>query len=103
MEDTMLHPRLIGVIALAFATLMSGAQAFDETKYPDLAGQWTRRVIPGLGGQPSHDQTKPWGFGQHAPLTPEYTKILEDSLADQAKGGQGNHIRGFGCEPSACR
>jgi len=24
---------------------------------------------------------------------------LADSLADQAKGGQGNHIRGFSCEP----
>ncbi len=53
----------------------------------------------GLGGQPSFDQTKPWGFGQQAPLTPEYTKILEDSLADQAQGGQGNHVRGFSCEP----
>ena len=94
----MLYPKLIGGIVLALATLMSDAQAFDETKYPDLTGQWTRRVVPGLGGQPSHDQTKPWGFGQQAPLTPEYTKVLEDSLADQAKGGQGNHIRGFSCE-----
>ena len=42
------------------------------------------------GGQPSHDQTKPWGRGQEAPLTPEYQKIFEDSLADQANGGQGN-------------
>ena len=42
------------------------------------------------GGQPSHDQTKPWGRGQEAPLTPEYQKIFEDSLADQADGGQGN-------------
>ena len=95
----MLHPKLIGGIALAaFAILMSGAQAFDEASYPDLTGQWRRRVVPGLGGQPSHDQTKFWGFGQQAPLTPEYTKVLEDSLADQAKGGQGNHIRGFSCE-----
>src|SRR5271156_2741930 len=36
------------------------------------------------GGQPSHDQTKPWGQGQEAPLTPEYQKIFQDSLADQA-------------------
>src|SRR6516162_3998848 len=27
---------------------------------------------------------------QPAPLTAEYQKVLEDSLADQAKGGQGN-------------
>jgi hypothetical protein len=30
------------------------------------------------------------GLGQEAPLTPEYQKIFADSLADQAKGGQGN-------------
>ena len=50
----------------------------------DVAG------VPTAGGQPSFDQTKPWGFGQQAPLTPEYQKVLEDSLADQAKGGEGN-------------
>jgi hypothetical protein len=36
------------------------------------------------------DQTKPWGLGQQAPLTPEYQAVLEASLADQAKGGLGN-------------
>ena len=43
-----------------------------------------------LPTQPSHDQTKPWGLGQQAPLTPEYEAILRDSIADQAKGGLGN-------------
>ena len=96
----MLYRQLIGAVALAvFAVSIGSAQAFDEAMYPNLKGQWTRRIIPGLGGQPSFDQTKPWGFGQQAPLTPEYTKVLEDSLADQANGGQGNHIRGFSCEP----
>jgi hypothetical protein len=96
----MLYRQLIGAGALAvFAVSIGSAQAFDEAMYPNLKGQWTRRIIPGLGGQPSFDQTKPWGFGQQAPLTPEYTKVLQDSLADQAKGGQGNHIRGFSCEP----
>jgi hypothetical protein len=99
----MLHPRLIGVIALAFATLMSGAQAFDETKYPDLAGQWTRRVIPGLGGQPSHDQTKPWGFGQHAPLTPEYTKIWKIVLRTRPKAAKAITFAALAANPSACR
>ena len=42
------------------------------------------------GGQPSHDQTRPWGPGQQAPLTAEYQKVLEESMADQADGGQGN-------------
>jgi hypothetical protein len=25
---------------------------------------------------PSFDHTKPWGFGQEAPLTPEYKAVL---------------------------
>ena len=37
------------------------------------------------------DPTKPWGRGQQAPLTPEYQKVHEDSMADQAKGGLGNY------------
>jgi hypothetical protein len=53
------------------------------------------------GGQPSFDQTKPWGPGQEAPLTPEYQKVLEKSLADQAKGGQGNNFdRAVHCLPN---
>ena len=49
-----------------------------------------RFSVPGLPGQPSHDQTKPWGRGQEAPLTPEYQAVLEASIADQANGGLGN-------------
>ena len=45
--------------------------------------------MPGLGGQPTFDQTKPWGRGQQAPLTPEYQAIFEANLKDQAEGGQG--------------
>jgi hypothetical protein len=53
------------------------------------------------GGQPSFDQTKPWGRGQEAPLTPEYQKVLDDSLADQATGGQGNNFdRAARCLPN---
>jgi hypothetical protein len=81
---------LIGVAALAVSLGLGSARAFDETRYPDLTGQWTRFVVPGLGGMPSFDQTKPWGFGQQAPLTAEYRAILEASIADQANGGQGN-------------
>src|SRR5258708_18423380 len=64
-------------------------KAADPPRYPDWKGGWARFVVPGLGGQPSFDQTKPWGFGQEAPLTPEYRKVLEESLADQANGGGG--------------
>jgi hypothetical protein len=83
----MLDRRAIVALALAGALTLpvAGAQAFDESKYPDFSGQWRRP--PGVGI--SWDQTKPLGLGQQAPLTPEYQKILEASLADQAAGGQG--------------
>jgi len=88
---------LIGAVALsALSMFTGGAQAFDDAKYPNLKGRWDRFIVPGLPGQPSFDQTKPWGFGQEAPLTPEYKAVLEASLADQAKGGQGN-FTGSGC------
>jgi hypothetical protein len=81
---------LIGAIAVAALVLpIGGAQAADA-KYPDWRGAWARFVVPGLGGQPSFDQTKPWGLGQQVPLTPEYQKVLADSIADQANGGEGN-------------
>jgi hypothetical protein len=90
----MLHQKLIGAIALAAASMMTigCVQAADEAKYPNWKGAWERFVVRGLGGQPSFDQTKPWGLGQQAPLTPEYQKVLEDSIADQANGGQGNYF-----------
>ena len=40
------------------------------------------------------------GIGQQAPLTAEYQKILEDSIADQAKGGQGNFVEHAQCLPA---
>src|SRR5215470_19399150 len=90
--DVMRYGCLIRAIAFAALALpIGGAQAFDESKYPDLRGQWDRFIVRGLPGQPSFDQTKPWGFGQEAPLTPEYRAVLEASLADQAKGGLGNY------------
>ena len=73
----------------ALAATGGGARA-DDAKYPDWSGQWSRFPVRGLPGQPSHDQTKAWGLGQQAPLTPEYQAILEASIADQAQGGLGN-------------
>src|ERR1700685_3689000 len=78
------------VLAAALTLTFGGARAADDAEYPDWKGQWARLAVPGLGGQPSHDQTKPWGLGQQAPLTPEYQAVLEASIADQAKGGLGN-------------
>ena len=87
---------LIRALAVAMpVTLLitiGGAQAHEESNYPNLKGLWSRFVVPGLSGQPSFDQTKSWGKGQQAPLTPEYRAILEASLADQAKGGHGNAV-----------
>jgi hypothetical protein len=94
------------IIAVAFSAILmmaGAAQAADDSKYPNWKGAWARWVPPNstrdpgnggtgftAGGQPSFDQTKPWGLGQQAPLTPEYQKVLEDSIADQANGGEGN-------------
>jgi len=83
---------LIGAIAaVAVALPIGSACAADDAKYPDWTGQWNRRFIPGLGGQVAFDQTKGWGPGQQAPLTPEYQKVLEQSMADQVNGGLGNY------------
>src|ERR1700719_4839757 len=89
----MLYRSLLGAIALvALSASTANAQILDYSKYPDLKGQWNRFIVPGLPGLLSFDQTKPWGFGQGAPLTPEYTAVLEASIADQAKGGLGNSV-----------
>jgi hypothetical protein len=96
----MLYQNLIGagVFAALLATSTT-APTFDDAKYPDLSGQWVAVRMPGIAGQPAFDPTKPWGRGQQAPLTPEYQKVLEASIADQAMGGQGNWHTGAECLP----
>src|SRR5262245_54775062 len=76
-------------LAVALLMVIGGAQAFDDSKYPNLKGQWDRFVVRGLPGQASFDQTKGWGHYQEAPLTPEYLKIFEENLKDQEAGGLG--------------
>jgi hypothetical protein len=87
----------IGAIALGTALCMTmpGAQAFDESKYPDFAGQW--RKPNGVTVQ--WDQTKPLGLAQKAPLKPEFQAALEASLHDQTLGGQGDDAR-YSCLPN---
>jgi hypothetical protein len=89
----------IASIAFAASLCVTLTEVFaqDTTKYPDWKGQWIRRIVPGLGGQPSLDQTKPWGFGQQAPLTDEYKAVLEASIVAQERGGQGNYESGYTC------
>jgi hypothetical protein len=91
----MLHrsPAAAVTMALAAALMtLGGAWAADGAKYPDWKGQWEKFTAHEIPGQASAgwDQTKPWGLGQQAPLTPEYQAILEASLADLAVGGLGN-------------
>jgi hypothetical protein len=100
MGQNMTYRRAIAaaaVLAAVLATSMA-AQAFDDAKYPDLSGQWVA-VRLGVRGQPAFDPTKPWGLGQQAPLTPEYQKVLEASIAEQARGNQGNWLSGVSCLP----
>ena len=86
------------VAAVALFTSVAAAEAFDDAKYPDFSGQW-RAIRLGVGGQPAFDPTKAWGRAQQAPLTPEYKAVFEASLAEQAKGGQGNWYSGARCLP----
>jgi hypothetical protein len=80
------------VVPWMILPLVAPAMAHDASKYPDWKGQWTIIVTAGLGGQNVRfDPTKAWGRGQDAPLTPEYQKVHEESMADQAKGGLGNY------------
>lgn len=74
------------LLAAAVAMTSGAARAFDESKYPDMQGQWVRP--PGAGIQ--WDPSKPGGLPQAPPLTPEYQAIWEASMADQKAGGQGN-------------
>jgi len=71
-------------VAAALTFSLTAAQAFDDSKYPDWAGQWRRP--PGVNNQ--WDPTKPRGQ-EGAPLTAEYQAIFEANLKDQAEGGQG--------------
>jgi len=56
--------------------MVTSGHAFEESKYPDLKGQWDRTAAPR------------WPDAKSAPLTPEYRAIFEENLKDQAAGGQ---------------
>ena len=90
--------RSIMLAAVTIIAAAAGAQAFDQSNYPDWSGQWKRPA--GIGNQ--WDTSKPPRRGQQPPLTPEYQAIYEANLKDQAAGGQGTDppIPVF---PTACR
>ena len=84
------------MVTAVFAAFPVQAQIFDLSRYPDWAGQWRR--VPD-GGPPRYDPSKKDGRGQEAPLKPEYQKMYEASLKDQAEGGQGLDVT-YKCIPT---
>jgi len=68
---------------MAAAFGVAPASAHDESKYPDLKGQW----VSTDGNAPARwDPTKPPGRGQQAPLTAEYQAVFETTLKRRAEG-----------------
>src|SRR5215468_3482417 len=83
----------ISIAASVLLATIAGASAFDQTKYPDLKGQWRRgpnAITQGVGQGRGNvfDPSKRWGPAQQPPLTPEYQARFEANLANQAAGGQ---------------
>jgi hypothetical protein len=76
---------------------MTAAFAADDSKYPDLKGQWRRAggggLLAGGAGGLRYDDSLPAdntpSLGQKPPLTPEYQAIYDANLADMVQGGQG--------------
>jgi hypothetical protein len=87
----MLYRSSLGTVVLTTALCMAfgSAFAFDDAKYPDLRGQWTRAPVAGAVGSPPFDPSKPPGRGQQAPLTPEYQAIFEANQRELAAGVPG--------------
>src|SRR5262245_1772213 len=75
--------RKLGAVCALLAVL--GAATARAEQYPDWKGQWLRKSAG------TFDPDRPFGLGQQAPLTPEYQKVLEESVENQANGGQGNN------------
>jgi hypothetical protein len=95
-----LHPAAAAAAVVSVAVILGAlpvqAQILDLSKYPDWAGQWRR--VPD-GGPPRYDPNKGDGPKQEAPLKPEYQKLYEASLKDQAEGGQGLDVT-YRCIPT---
>jgi len=85
--------RAVAAALAAALTIAAGSiAAAADAKHPNWRGQWIPVNTAGMvaGQTATFDPSKSEGPGQQAPLTPEYQKILQESLADQADGGLGN-------------
>jgi hypothetical protein len=89
-----LNPLCALALTAALLVPLVGAQAAEDSKYPDWSGQWRRTAT----GQPRYDPSKPPGVGQQAPLKDEYKAVHAASIADQYSGGQGLDIA-YKCIP----
>jgi len=70
--------RLLAAFALTAALMASAsARILDESKYPDLKGQWDRVGVPN------------WTPAGTPPFTPEYQAVFEANRADMKNGGAG--------------
>src|SRR5215467_8657768 len=81
-RTAMRYARSIGLIvfAAALSTMLSGAQAIDDqSKYPNLKGQWHR-------ASPNRWESG----GVKAPLTGEYRAVYEANLKAMADGAPGD-------------
>ncbi len=79
------------VVAVAATSLANGtARAFDDSLYPPMNGRWTLVTGAGASTLTPFDPTKPPGLGQQAPLTPEYLKKFEATLAERTAKGLDN-------------
>jgi hypothetical protein len=78
-EKIMSYRKLFCAVALgALCAAMTGALAFDESKYPNWKGKWDRV------GPPRWVQA-----GDAAPLNTEYQAIFAKTTAEQKAGGHG--------------
>jgi hypothetical protein len=85
------HTLIAAAVLTASLAAAVPARAFDQSRYPDWTGAWRRMPVPGVTGQPGYDPTKRLGPAQQAPLTADAEAVMKASMADQAKGGQGNY------------
>src|SRR5215467_930743 len=92
----MTFPSSICIAALAAVAVTIGSASADDSKYPNLSGQWrttNRGLIAGGAGGLRWDESRPPAvtpnLGQQPPLTSEYQAIYEANLVDMEKGGQG--------------